>query len=87
MRSSFDGYRVQLRIAGEDVMKTRKGLDWTAKFGAIAKAATGLPDAIVDGEIVALDSHGAPDFAFFAFDLLFDDDGDLRGSTAKANKS
>ena len=60
----FDGYRIQLRIAGEDLtLKTRKGLDWTAKFGAIAKTATDLPDAIIDGEIVALDGHGAPDFA------------------------
>ena len=90
----FDGYRIQLRIAGEDVtLKTRKGLDWTAKFGAIKKAATAWPDAIIDGEIVALDSHGVPNFAalqaalsegrtedliFFAFDLLFDGADDLR---------
>jgi bifunctional non-homologous end joining protein LigD len=57
----FDGYHVQLRIAGRDVtLKTHKGLDWTAKFGAIAKTATDLPDAIIDGEIVALDSHALP---------------------------
>jgi len=60
----FDGYRIQPRIAGEGVtLKTRKGLDWTAKFDVIRKAATALSDAIIDGEIVALDSHGAPDFA------------------------
>ena len=36
----FDGYRVQLRVEdGEVALKTRKGLDWTDKFGAIAKAA------------------------------------------------
>ena len=36
----FDGYRVQLRVEdGEAALKTRKGLDWTDKFGAIAKAA------------------------------------------------
>ncbi len=90
----FDGYRIQLRIAdGEVTLKTRKGLDWTDKFGAIAKSAAKLPDAIVDGEVVALDHNGAPDFAalqaalsegrtedliYFAFDLLFDADGDLR---------
>lgn len=90
----FDGYRIQMRIeAGEVTLKTRKGLDWTEKFGAIAKAAKGLPDAIIDGEIVALDSHGSPDFAalqaalsedrtedlvFFAFDMLFDATTDLR---------
>ncbi len=60
----FDGYRVQLRVEdGEATLKTRKGLDWTDKFQAIAKEATGLPDAIIDGEIVGLDAHGAPDFA------------------------
>ena len=83
----FDGYRIQMRVeSGEVTLKTRKGLDWTAKFGAIARAASALPDCIVDGEIVALDHRGSPDFAglqaalsdgktddliFFAFDLLF----------------
>ena len=82
----FDGYRIQLRVENGNVsLKTRKGLDWTAKFGAIATAAGALPDCIVDGEIVALDHRGSPDFAglqaalsdeksddliFFAFDLL-----------------
>ena len=52
----FDGYRVQLRIEDGDVaVLTRKGLDWVDKFGAIAKAAKALPDALIDGEIVALD--------------------------------
>ncbi|MGM4932472.1 DNA ligase D [Tardiphaga sp. 619_E2_N8_5] len=90
----FDGYRVQLRVEdGEATLKTRKGLDWTDKFQAIAKEATGLSDAIIDGEIVGLDAHGAPDFAalqaalsdgetdtliFFVFDLLFADGEDLR---------
>jgi bifunctional non-homologous end joining protein LigD len=90
----FDGYRVQMRIENGDVtLKTRKGLDWTTKFGAIAKAGRMLPDCIVDGEIVALDHRGSPDFAslqaalsegktddliFFAFDLLFLRGQDLR---------
>jgi len=90
----FDGYRMQLRAAsGKVTLKTRKGLDWTSKFAAIASAAADLPDAIIDGEIVALDSNGAPDFAalqaalsegksqdliFFGFDLLFDGPEDLR---------
>ncbi|KRD95852.1 ATP-dependent DNA ligase [Bosea sp. Root381] len=90
----FDGYRVQARIErGRVTLKTRKGLDWTAKFGALAKAFRPLPDCIVDGEIVALDEHGTPDFAalqaalserqtenlvFFAFDLLVLDGSDLR---------
>ena len=89
----LDGYRMQLRAEGGGaVMRTRKGLDWTGKFSAIAEAA-GLPDCIVDGEVVALDRNGAPDFAalqaalsegrsrdltYFVFDLLFAGGEDLR---------
>ena len=90
----FDGYRVQLRVEdGAAALKTRKGLDWTDKFPAIAKQGSSLPDALIDGEIVALNSDGAPDFStlqaaiadgktnhliFFAFDLLFAGGMDLR---------
>lgn len=90
----FDGYRIQMRVAdGKVTLKTRKGLDWTAKYPEIADAASELPDCIIDGEICALDDNGAPDFAalqaalsegktgnlvYFAFDLLFDGGEDLR---------
>ncbi|EJC85528.1 DNA ligase D [Rhizobium leguminosarum bv. trifolii WSM2297] len=90
----FDGYRIQLRVLnGEASLKTRKGLDWTGKYPEIAEAASALPDAIIDGEICALDDHGAPDFAalqaaisegrtadlvYFAFDLLYEGGEDLR---------
>ncbi len=90
----FDGYRVQLRVeGGAAVLMTRKGLDWTDKFKAIAKAGSALPDALIDGEIVALDENGASNFSalqaaisdgktdnliFFAFDLLFAGGEDLR---------
>nr|WP_283949636.1 DNA ligase D [Limobrevibacterium gyesilva] len=99
----FDGYRVQLRVeGGRAVLRTRKGLDWTDKFSAIADAARALPTAILDGEIVALDSNGAPDFAalqaaladdetddlvFFAFDLLFAAGEDLRPRTLSDRKA
>ncbi|MGI0522721.1 DNA ligase D [Rhizobium giardinii] len=90
----FDGYRIQMRVAGHKVtLKTRRGLDWTARYPEIADAASELPDCIIDGEICALDNNGAPDFAalqaalsegktgnlvYFAFDLLFDGGEDLR---------
>lgn len=90
----FDGYRIQLRVQdGEVTLKTRKGLDWTAKYPAIAQSGANLADAIIDGEICALDENGAPDFAalqaalsegktddlvYFAFDLMFEGDDDLR---------
>ncbi|HEV7717492.1 MAG TPA: DNA ligase D [Arsenicitalea sp.] len=91
----FDGYRLQLRVEnGKATLRTRAGLDWTAKFRAIAKQAAALPDGIIDGEVVALDGQGLPNFAalqaalseqktddlvFYAFDLLFDGGIDLRG--------
>jgi len=90
----FDGYRMQLRIeGGKATLKTRKGLDWTRRFKEIAVDAGKLPDGLVDGEVVALDEAGAPDFPalqaalsdgrtgeliFYAFDLLFDGKEDLR---------
>jgi bifunctional non-homologous end joining protein LigD len=91
----FDGYRVQLRVEGGDAaLMTRKGLDWSDKFPAIAKEGGALNDALIDGEIVALNHKNLPDFSalqaaiadgktnsliFFAFDLLFAEGEDLRG--------
>ena len=90
----FDGYRLQLRVEdGKVTLKTRKGLDWTKKFQAIADAAGQLPDCMIDGEACALDKNGGPDFSglqlalsegrdkdivFFAFDLMFAEGKDLR---------
>ncbi|WP_413990878.1 DNA ligase D [Labrys okinawensis] len=98
----FDGYRIQLRKAGGTVsLRTRKGLDWTKRFTALAKAAAPLPDCLIDGEVVALDSHGIPNFAalqaalseehsedliFFAFDLLFEGQEDLRALPLEERK-
>jgi bifunctional non-homologous end joining protein LigD len=90
----FDGYRAQLRIEkGEAVIRTRKGLDWTERFSAIAKQAHAFPDCIIDGEIVALGEKQLPSFGalqaalsaeksddliLYAFDLLFEGREDLR---------
>jgi len=98
----FDGYRMQLRtVDGKSALLTRKGLDWSEKFPAIVKAGAGLADSIVDGEVVALDHTGAPDFAalqaaiadgrtdnliFFVFDLLFEGREDLRSLPLRARK-
>jgi bifunctional non-homologous end joining protein LigD len=99
----FDGYRVQLRVEdGVATLKTRKGLDWTDKFQAIAKEASALPDMLIDGEIVALDREGTPNFSalqaaisdgktdqliFFAFDLLFADAMDIRTLPLRERKA
>ncbi len=90
----FDGYRLELRVEdGKAVLFTRKGLDWTEKFEAIAKQARPLPDCMIDGEVVALGHSSVPSFSalqaalsegksgsliFYAFDLLFADGEDLR---------
>jgi bifunctional non-homologous end joining protein LigD len=98
----FDGYRLQLRVEdGDATLRTRKGLDWTAKFKAIARAAAKLPDCIIDGEVCALDKDGQPSFpalqaaiadgrtdalVYFAFDLLAIDKEDLRALPLGARK-
>jgi len=62
--TKFDGYRIQLRVEdGRAALRTRKGLDWTAKFPEIAKAAGKLPDCICDGEICAMGKKRVSDFA------------------------
>jgi bifunctional non-homologous end joining protein LigD len=99
----FDGYRIQVRVEnGKTVLRTRKGLDWTKRFATLARHAGKLPDGIYDGEIVALDAQGAPDFAalqaalseghdddliFFLFDLLFTGDEDLRALPLSERKA
>ena len=92
--AKLDGYRAQLHVSrGRAVIFTRAGLDWSDRFAAIAKDAKALPDCVIDGEIVALDSQGLPSFGvlqaqlsneksdalvLFAFDLLFEGQEDLR---------
>ncbi|MBW8726617.1 MAG: DNA ligase D [Inquilinus limosus] len=99
----FDGYRLQLRVeGGAATLKTRKGLDWTHRFQAIGDAAKGWPDGIIDGEAVALDEHGHPNFPalqvalsegrsrdliFFAFDLLHEGDRDWRPEPLSQRKA
>jgi bifunctional non-homologous end joining protein LigD len=98
----FDGYRVQVQIVRHHAtVRTRTGLDWTAKFPEIATAAADLADCTLDGEVVALDAQQAPNFAalqaalqerktaplvLFAFDLLTAAKQDLRPQPLSARK-
>ena len=92
----LDGYRILLRIErGRVKLLTRNRQDWTARFPAVAEAAAALPvkEALLDGEIVALDRAGVSSFqalqqadqleagrslVYVAFDLLFLDGRDVR---------
>jgi bifunctional non-homologous end joining protein LigD len=90
----FDGYRMQAIVAGRRArLMTRNGHDWSARFPETAAALGRLPDAVLDGELVATDEAGMPDFpalqsavlrrataglVFYAFDLLARGGEDLR---------
>ena len=99
----FDGYRLQLRVVkGRCTLLTRNALDWTSKFSSIAAQARDLPDCLIDGEVVALDERRVPSFSalqaalsanqsqslvFFAFDLLFENNEDLRALPLRDRKA
>ncbi|PSC06526.1 DNA ligase D [Alsobacter soli] len=68
----YDGYRMQARLDGGRVqLLTRKGLDWTARFGRIAEAVQNLSlgSALLDGEIVSEGENGVPSFSGLQADL------------------
>lgn len=84
----YDGYRILCILSGGQArLVSRNGNDWTSKFAGIAESASrlGIPNAILDGEIVVVDSEGRTDFqalqnilkglgaggqlAYFVFDL------------------
>ena len=62
----FDGYRLQARKSEDHVeLLTRKGLDWTSRFGALPNAfrRIGARSAVIDGELVVEEASGASSFA------------------------
>ena len=62
----FDGYRALVACAGDKVkVFTRKGLDWSEKFAPLVERfqALDLPPCLIDGEVVAYDNDGNPDFS------------------------
>jgi bifunctional non-homologous end joining protein LigD len=90
----YDGYRLLLAVGdGVATAWTRNGLDWSDKFKALVKAATKLPaGCLLDGEAVAVDDKGKPNFqllqstlkeqkganlVYYAFDLLVDRGEDI----------
>lgn len=89
----WDGYRVITKIENNTVtLYSRNGHDVTQKYPTLAQAAGRIDhNAIIDGELVALDSKGKPSFSlmqkasenpstlvYYAFDILALDGEDLR---------
>jgi bifunctional non-homologous end joining protein LigD len=86
----WDGYRAVMRVAedGTTRLNSRNLNDLTLRYPEITEPGLDA-SAIIDGEIVALDARGAPDFSllqnravkvqYFAFDLLRLGDRDLMG--------
>jgi len=81
----LDGFRIIAYVQkGKVILSSRSGLDYTKKYPLIAEALSALgPDAILDGELVALNDEGKPDFdalqknnganplVFYTFDILW----------------
>jgi bifunctional non-homologous end joining protein LigD len=80
----FDGYRAVGAVrAGEATLTSRTGNDLTGRFPEVARAlvqAVRTPDAVVDGEVVAVDEAGRATFSamqkgsanhlYYVFDVL-----------------
>jgi bifunctional non-homologous end joining protein LigD len=91
----FDGYRLLCRIDhGRVSLLTRHAQDWTERFAAVVQAAKQLPasQALLDGEVVALEDDGTHSFQrlqnslsggdpsrliYYVFDLVHLDGRDL----------
>lgn len=99
----LDGYRLIIRLQeGRAEIFTRSGQNWTDKLYVVAEAAAGLPiaDAVIDGELVAMDAQGRSSFGalqraigedqgslyVYAFDLLQAQGVDLRGVPLRYRK-
>ena len=68
----FDGYRVQVHIANENVrIFTRNGHDWTDRFAKIAADAWHLSakSAIIDGEVIVPAADGVSDYSVLQNEL------------------
>ena len=98
----FDGYRALADCReGEVILLSRNKNDLTPRYPAIASALGELPirDALLDGEIVALDRDNRPSFqalqhyregqplAYYLFDLIYLDGQDWRGHPLTARRA
>ena len=99
-----DGYRSQVVIErGQVRVFSQNGHDWSDRYPYIVRAATNLrcKSAIIDGEAIVQDEHGASDFEslqsairvqpysviLYAFDVLPLDGKDLRQETLSQRRA
>ncbi len=95
----YDGFRALASLSGRRIaLQSRNGLDLSQRFPAIAAALARLVvgEAVLDGEIVALDErgvsrfqrlqHGGSEERYVAFDLLWLEGEDLRRRPAEARR-
>src|SRR5258706_1532441 len=89
----LDGYRAIGVKGDETILYSRNRKNFNKRFPQIAEALNDLPaDTVIDGEVVALDESGRPDFHglqhftaeasrihYFVFDLLVLKQRDLTG--------
>ncbi|MFT4155171.1 DNA ligase D [Parafilimonas sp.] len=90
--NKFDGYRIVAFKEGRKVMlRSRSGLDYTARYPAIKEAVLKLKgNFIIDGEVVAFDEKGKVIFdlvqgnnptaplVYFVFDIIWKDGKSLK---------
>jgi DNA ligase D-like protein (predicted ligase) len=87
----LDGYRaIGVKAGGKATLFSRRRNNLNRKFPTVATALESLPDGtVVDGEVVALDDRGRPNFHllpgrkgsihFYIFDLLYLNNRNLMG--------
>jgi bifunctional non-homologous end joining protein LigD len=103
----LDGYRMLARVGerGDVRLVTRRGNDWTARFPRLVQelVSARLPPGWYDGELVALDEQGLPDFnrlqnaierraaneklVFYLFDAPYAQGRDLRGTPVEERQA
>src|SRR5258708_327359 len=92
----WDGYRiVAIKTASTVQLFSRGGSNFTDRFKSVTKAVASIhaQTAVLDGEVVAIDSRGQPSFqvlqnrgklppgyqlVYYVFDVLFLDGTDLK---------
>src|SRR5205807_2633573 len=87
----YDGFRALAGCSsGRVALWSRNALDLSGRFPEVAHGLSrmAIAEAVIDGEVAALDAKGVPRFQelqagrpalYFAFDLLWLDGRDLRG--------